>query len=71
MRQYDNSGVLFRTHLYVPKLHPDSGDIFLEREDEGHVLKVQLYIDIVGMYIYTAYNYRELLSAPEMADQKT
>ena len=70
VRQYDDSGVLFRTHLYVPELHPDSGDIFLEREDEGHVLKVQLYIDTVGMYVYTAYHYRELLSAPEMADQK-
>ena len=52
MRQYDNSGVLFRTHLYVPKLHPDSGAIFLDREDEGHALKVQLYIDIVKMYIF-------------------
>ena len=40
VRQYDNSGALFRTHLYVPELHPDSGTVFLEREDEGHVLKV-------------------------------
>ena len=43
VRQYDDSGVPFRTHLYVPEVHPDSGTVFLEREDEGHVLKVYTY----------------------------
>ena len=43
VRQYDDNGVPFRTYLYVPEVHPDSGTIFLEREDEGHVLKVHKY----------------------------
>lgn len=43
IRQYDDSGVSFRTHLYVLEAHPDSGAVFLEREDEGHVLKVHAY----------------------------
>ena len=43
VRQYDDSGVPFRTYLYVPEVHPDSDTIFLEREDEGHVLKVHKY----------------------------
>ena len=28
-----------RSHSHVPEIHPDSGVTFLEREDEGHVLK--------------------------------
>ena len=40
VRQYDENGVPFRTYLHVPEIHPDSGMTFLEREDEGHVLKV-------------------------------
>ena len=36
----DVDGVPFRTHAYVPEVHPDTGMIFCEREDEGHVLKV-------------------------------
>ena len=44
VREYDENGISFRSHLYVPEIHPDSGTYFLEREDEGHVLKVYLYI---------------------------
>ena len=40
VRQYDDHGVPFQTHLFVPEVHPDTGMMFLEREDEGHVLKV-------------------------------
>ena len=32
--------VLFKTHLYVPELHPVTQTRFHEREDEGHVFKV-------------------------------
>ena len=40
VRQYDEKGIPFRTHLYVPEVHPDTKEVFMEREDEGHVLKV-------------------------------
>lgn len=38
--RYDDQGVPFRMYLHVPEIHPDSGNVFMEREDEGHVLKV-------------------------------
>ena len=40
IRQYDQNGIPFRTQLYVPEVHPNTGEVFMEREDEGHVLKV-------------------------------
>ena len=40
VHQYDEDGIPFRTHLYVPEVHPDTGELFMEREDEGHILKV-------------------------------
>jgi hypothetical protein len=39
VQKYDASGVPFTTHLHVPEVHPLTGSIFYEREDEGHVLK--------------------------------
>ena len=50
IRQYDERGVPFRTYLHVPEIHPDSGMTFLEREDEGHVLKV-----LANVYWYNNY----------------
>lgn len=55
VRQYDERGIPFRTHLHVPETHPDTGTVFLEREDEGHVLKVTMqdhYTLSVDAYIY-------------------
>lgn len=40
IRSYDSKGVPFRTFLYVPELHPLLNEEFHEREDEGHVFKV-------------------------------
>lgn len=40
IKEYDHNGVSFRTHLHVPEIHPDTGRLFYEREDPGHVLKV-------------------------------
>ena len=39
---WDAKGIPFKKHLilYVPKVHPETGKPFCEREDEGHVLKV-------------------------------
>lgn len=40
LQQWEEKGVPFRTHLYVPEVHPVTGEAFCEREDEAHVLKV-------------------------------
>ena len=40
VRAYDERGVKFRTYLHIPEVHPDTGDVFFEREDEAHILKV-------------------------------
>lgn len=40
VRQYHEDGIPFRAHLYVPEKHPETKSTFMEREDEGHVLKV-------------------------------
>ena len=37
---YEEQGIPFRTHLYVPEVHPVSGQEYHEREDDAHVLKV-------------------------------
>lgn len=39
---HDVQGVPFRTNAYVPEIHPATGYVFCEREDEGHVLKVTI-----------------------------
>ena len=40
IRKWNDSGVPFRTYIYVPEVHPLLGTEFHEREDEGHVFKV-------------------------------
>lgn len=42
INEWEKKGVPFRTHLYVPEMHPISNEVFCEREDEAHVLKVIL-----------------------------
>lgn len=42
--KWDESGVPFRTHLYVPETYPITGCKFHEREDFAHVLKVRTSI---------------------------
>ena len=45
---WDAKGVLFRTHMYVPEIHPVTEANFHEREDDAHVLKVMWFF---GKYI--------------------
>ena len=45
---HDEKGVPFRTHLYVPEAHPDTGQGFCKR-DEGRVFKV--YSDCLVQYL--------------------
>ena len=45
-------GVPFKDHLHVPEVHPLTGVLFCEREDEGHVFKVVITIFVLCMYMY-------------------
>ena len=40
IQMWHDKGVDFKTFLYVPEIHPETGETFIEREDEAHVLKV-------------------------------
>ncbi len=40
--EWERKGVPFRSHIYVPEVHPVTGLPFHEREDEAHVFKVLL-----------------------------
>ncbi len=44
VRKWEEQGVPFRSHVYVPEVHPITNSIFHEREDEGHVHKVYIII---------------------------
>ena len=53
MQRYYDEGNDFTTYLYVPEAHPETGDIFVEREDETHVLKVRMCL--ANIYVYNYY----------------
>lgn len=42
-------GVPFKQHMYVPEVHPITGVGFCEREDEGHVFKVNICVCMHGI----------------------
>ena len=42
--EWEKKGVPFRSHLYVPEVHPITKCPFHEREDETHILKVYLLL---------------------------
>ena len=69
MRQYENNGVLFRAHLYVPSYILTVVTYFYNVKMRDVFLRNSCILILLEC-IYTAYHYRELLSAPEMADQK-
>lgn len=41
---HDVEKVPFRTHAYVPEVHPLTGQCFCEREDDAHIFKVSCTI---------------------------
>ena len=43
---WDKNGVPFRTHMYIPEVHPLTLAPFHEREDEGHVFKVHAHLHV-------------------------
>ncbi len=46
IRDYDQKGVPFTTHLHAPEEHPDTDHTWYEREDPAHVLKVSLLYNL-------------------------
>ena len=40
VREWDAKGIPFRTYAYVPECDPITHEVFHEREDHGHLLKV-------------------------------
>lgn len=38
--EWEKRGIPFRSHVYVPEVHPLTGVPFHEREDETHLFKV-------------------------------
>jgi len=40
VKEYEIKGIPFRTFMYVPEHHPETQELFYEREDEGHLIKV-------------------------------
>lgn len=56
IRQWDEKGIKFKTYLYVPEVHPLTNEVFYEREDEAHVLKVKhVQLNAIHMYIACTY----------------
>ena len=44
VQQWESQGVPFNLYLHVPELHPITGCLFCEREDEGHIFKVLIIL---------------------------
>ena len=85
LKQWEECGVDFRTYLYVPEVHPETQDVFYEREDEAHVLKVIIQcalmscISIKVLHLFITCNllyavissHRELLATHGLVDHQS
>ena len=47
VNNYEKNGVPFRAHVYVPEVHPATTEIFYERENEAHILKVNIFVCLI------------------------
>lgn len=54
---WHSQGVHFRHYLYIPEMHPLTGQMFIEREDEGHVFKVYTCTSVNCINRYITGNY--------------
>ena len=54
INHWNSVGVPFKDHLHVPEVHPLTGVLFCEREDEGHVFKVVITVIFV-LYMYNSF----------------
>ena len=51
IKEWDQKGVHFSQHLYIPEAHPITSVGFCEMEDEGHVFKVCVCVGL-GLGIF-------------------
>ena len=51
IRKWQEAGVPFDIHFYVPECHPETGETFLEREDEAHVFKVFTSVHVHNVHV--------------------
>ena len=47
VKQYCADGVSFDKHLHIPEEHKLAGNVMCQREDEGHLFKVQFFLVII------------------------
>ena len=47
IEDWGKKGVPFWTYMYVPEIHPFTNNVFREREDEAHVLKVHYSVECI------------------------
>lgn len=40
VKTFEAKGVMFTMYMYVPEKHPETNEVFYEREDEAHLIKV-------------------------------
>ncbi len=53
IKEWDKKGIPFSQFFYVPEVHPETSQHFLEREDEAHVFKVLLLsASLLSIYFY-------------------
>ena len=45
IRKFESQGIPFNVHMYVPEYHPDTNEIFFEREDDAHLIKVCIFLE--------------------------
>ena len=50
VKQYVCEGVPFNVHLHVPEIHQSTGSVLCQREDEGHLFKVNFSCIVGHMY---------------------
>ena len=65
VKQYCVDGIPFDKHLHVPEIHKLTGEVFCQREDEGHLFKVNYMHILICFYLNSAFNFRELLLASD------
>ena len=44
IRKLEAQETPFNVYMYVPEHHPETNDVFFEREDEAHLIKVILFV---------------------------
>jgi len=56
IEKYEAQGIPFKTYMYVPEHHPETKNLFYEREDEAHLIKVCIATLYLCFYILCVAN---------------